>query len=76
MYKYIRTIFLLDETIALAAIKPFYDSIRHCDTLLSKNSHSSKLQVATLINGYFLQNETVPPIKDGPLLIGQIIIYS
>jgi hypothetical protein len=27
---------LLDESIAFAAIKPFYDSIRHCDTLLSK----------------------------------------
>jgi len=34
-----------------------------------KNSHGSKLQVAALTNGSFLQNETGPPIKDGPLLI-------
>jgi hypothetical protein len=69
MNKYIRAIFLLNEAIAFAAIKPFYNSISHSDTLLSKNSHSSKLQVAALTNGSFLQNETGPPIKNGPLLI-------
>jgi len=34
-----------------------------------KISHSSKLQVVTLTNGSFLQNETGPPIKNEPLLI-------
>jgi hypothetical protein len=69
MNKYIRTIFLLNKSIALATIKPLYDSISHSDTLLSKNSHSSKLQVAALTNGAFLQNETEPPIMNRPLLI-------
>jgi hypothetical protein len=36
MNKYIRTIFLLDEAVALAAVKPFYYSISHGDILLSK----------------------------------------
>jgi len=40
-----------------------------------KISHSSKLQDANMANGYFLQNETGPPIKDGPLLIKIIIRY-
>jgi hypothetical protein len=74
MNKHIRTIFLLNEAIAFAAVKPFYNSISHSDALLSKNSHSSRLQVATLTNGTFLQNETGPPIKNGPLLIILIII--
>ena len=34
MHKYIRTIFLLDETIAFTTIKPFYNTIRHNNTLL------------------------------------------
>ncbi len=32
MDKYIRTIFLLDEAITFAVIKPFYNTICHCDT--------------------------------------------
>jgi len=36
MHKYIRAIFLLDEAIAFAAIKPFYNSISHNNTLLVK----------------------------------------
>ena len=32
MNKYIRTIFLLNETVAFAAIKPFYNSFSHSDT--------------------------------------------
>ena len=43
MDKYIRAIFLLDEAVAFAAIKPFYNSINHCSFLLSINSHSFKL---------------------------------
>ena len=37
MNEYIRTIFLLDEAVALAAIKPLYDSFCHCNTLQNKN---------------------------------------
>ena len=73
MNKYIRSIFLLNEAVAFAAVKPFYNSISHNDILLSKISHSSKLEVANLTSGSFLQNETGPPIKDGPLLIVQRI---
>ncbi len=69
MNEYIRAIFLLNKAVAFAAIKPFYYSISHRDTLLSKISHGSKLQVATLTNRSFLQNETGTPIKDAPLLI-------
>jgi hypothetical protein len=69
MNKYIRPIFLLNEAVAFAAVKPFYNSIRHNDILLSKISHSSKLEVANLTNGSFLQNETGLPIKGRPLLI-------
>jgi hypothetical protein len=36
MNEYVRAIFLLDEAIALAAVKPFYYSISHDDILLSK----------------------------------------
>jgi len=39
-----------------------------------KISHGSKLQVASLTNGSFLQNETGPPIKVGPLLIAYTIL--
>jgi hypothetical protein len=73
MDEYVRAIFLLNKAEAFAAVKPFYNSISHSDILLSKNSHGSKLQVATLLNGFFLKNETVPPIKTGLLLIKQII---
>lgn len=38
-----------------------------------KNFQRRKLEDATLTNGLFLQNETVSPIKDGTLLIGQRI---
>jgi hypothetical protein len=34
MDEYIRTIFLLDKTVAFAAVKPLDNSIGHCDTLL------------------------------------------
>jgi hypothetical protein len=40
-----------------------------------KNSQGPRLEDATLTNGYFLQNETGPPIKEGPLLIADIIIH-
>jgi hypothetical protein len=50
MNKYIRTVFLLNEAKTLAAVKPFYNSIRQNDILLSKISHSSKLKVATWAN--------------------------
>jgi hypothetical protein len=43
MNKYIGTIFLFDETIAFAAIKPFNRSINHCRFLLSNISQSFKL---------------------------------
>jgi len=70
MNKHIRSIFLFNETVAFTAVKPFYNASSHSDTLLSKNSHGSKLQVATLANGFFLKNETGSSIKNGPLLIG------
>jgi hypothetical protein len=35
MNKYIRTVFLLNKTVAFAVIKPLYTSISHCDNLLS-----------------------------------------
>jgi hypothetical protein len=73
MHEHIRTIFLLDKAIALAAVKPFYNSISHSAFL--NNSHGSKLQVATLTYGSFPQNETGPPIKAGPLLIILNIAY-
>jgi hypothetical protein len=34
MDEHVRTVFLLDETVALAAVKPFDDSIRHDAILL------------------------------------------
>jgi hypothetical protein len=34
MDKNIRTVFLLDKTIPLAAVKPFYYAISHCNNLL------------------------------------------
>jgi hypothetical protein len=34
MHEYIRTILLFDKTITLAFIKPFYNTIGHCGTLL------------------------------------------
>lgn len=36
MNKDIRTVFLFDETETLAAVKPLYNSVGHCDFLLSK----------------------------------------
>jgi hypothetical protein len=36
MDKYVRSVFLLDEAEAFAGVKPFYDSIGHALTLLSK----------------------------------------
>jgi len=35
MNEYIRPFFLLDKSIPLAAIKPFYNACSHSDTLLS-----------------------------------------
>jgi len=75
MNKYIRSVFLFNETVAFTAVKPFYNAISHRDTLLSNNSHGSKLQVATLTNGFFLKRETGPSMKNGPLLIERTITY-
>jgi hypothetical protein len=36
MNEYVRSVFLLDEAEAFAGVKPFYDSICHAHTLLSK----------------------------------------
>jgi len=47
MNKYIRTILLLNEAIALVVIEPLHDSICHNNILLSNNSHASRLQDAT-----------------------------
>lgn len=69
MDKNIRSIFLLDKSKTFLVAKPLYSSISHCDTLLSKNFHSSRLQAATLANGAFLQSETDPPNKDRPFMI-------
>jgi hypothetical protein len=38
-----------------------------------KSSQSLKLEDATVTNGLLLQNETVPPVTDGTLLIEQIL---
>jgi len=38
-----------------------------------KSSQRRKLEDATLTNGLFLQNETVPLLKDGTLLISLMI---
>jgi len=54
--KYIGTIFLFNKTVTFTVIKPLYSSTCHSDTLLSKNSRSSKLRVATFTNGSSLQN--------------------
>jgi len=43
MDEYIRTVLLLDETVAFAVIEPFYNSINHCSYLLSNNSQSFRL---------------------------------
>jgi hypothetical protein len=43
MHEYIRSIFLFDEAKAFFIAKPFYRSISHSDTLLSKYSHGPKL---------------------------------
>jgi hypothetical protein len=74
MNKYIRTVFLLYEAVALAVIKPLHDSISHSDNLLSKNSQGSKLQVATLDKWIFPSERNRPANKDGPLLITPMII--
>jgi hypothetical protein len=58
MDKNIGSIFLLNKTVPFATIKPFDYSIRHCATSFTLDSLGSKLQVATLTNGCFLQNET------------------
>jgi hypothetical protein len=73
--KYIRTVFLLYEAVALAVIKPLHDSISHGDNLLSKNSQGSKLQVATLDKWTFPSERNRPANKDGPLLIISILIH-
>jgi len=38
-----------------------------------KNSQRLKLEDATVTNGLLLQNETVPPVTEGTLLIEQIL---
>jgi len=56
MNENIRAIFLLYEAVALAIIKPLYDSIRHSRTLLSKNlTWFQTSGCHFLTNGSFLQ---------------------
>jgi hypothetical protein len=43
----IRSLFLLDEAVTLAAVEPFYDTIGHVNFLLSLSSQSFTLQEAT-----------------------------
>jgi len=69
MDKNIWPIFLLNKSKTFLVAEPLHSSIRHRDTLLSKNSHSSRLQVATLANGSFLQSETDPSDIDGSFMI-------
>jgi len=45
--KYVATVFLLNKTESFFIAEPFYDSVCHSDIFFSKNSHGSKLQVAT-----------------------------
>jgi len=44
MNKYIRTIFLFDESKSFSRIKPLYNSICHNDILLSKYFQNLKLE--------------------------------
>ena len=75
MNKYIRAIFLLNEAITFAAIKPLTIPLAIVTHSFQKNFHGSKLQVAALTNGSGLQSETGPPIKNGPLLINRQLYY-
>jgi hypothetical protein len=63
MHKYIRSVFLLNESEPFMVIKPLNSSISHDNILLSKNFQRRKLEGATLTNGLYLQKETVPQIK-------------
>jgi len=66
MNENIRAIFLLYEAVALAIIKPLYDSIRHSRTLLSKNlTWFQTSGCHSLTNGSFLQMKP-PANKDEP----------
>jgi len=67
MHEYIRAIFLFDETIAFFIAKPFYCSISHSDTLLSKNSHGPKLPGATFNKWNFPSERTRPANMGRPL---------
>jgi hypothetical protein len=71
MNKYIRTAFLSNEAKAFLVIKPLYCSIGHSDNLLSKDSNSFKLQVATFDKWVFLQKETGPSTKPSLLSDGR-----
>jgi len=75
MNKHIRSIFLLNKSEAFAVIKPLNNSISHDNILLSKKFSTSQTGGCLLHNGLFLQNETGPPIKDGPLLIVFMAVY-
>ncbi|MEA3429318.1 MAG: hypothetical protein U9Q84_08970, partial [Thermodesulfobacteriota bacterium] len=48
--------------------KPFYNSISHSDTLLSKNFYGSKLQVATFDKWIFPAERNLPINKYKHLL--------
>jgi hypothetical protein len=69
MNKYVRTVFLLDETKPFAVVEPLYYAFCHGDFLLvKKNSLSFRLQVATLANGFFAFSKKLAQIKPEPLL--------
>ncbi|MCJ7680760.1 MAG: hypothetical protein MUP70_08545, partial [Candidatus Aminicenantes bacterium] len=56
--------FLLNESEPFLVAKPLNSSIGHDNILLSqKKFQRCKLEGATMINGLFLQKETVPQIK-------------
>jgi hypothetical protein len=51
-------------------VKPFYSSLRHGVTLLSKYYHGSQLRVATMTNGSYAQ------IKSGLLIMVKLAADS
>ena len=59
MHKHIRSVFLLNETVAFIAAKPLYSTIGHDNILLSQIFQLRLLEDATVENGVLLRNETV-----------------
>jgi hypothetical protein len=59
-----------NEAKTLLVIKPLHCSIGHSDNLLSKDSNSFELQVATLDKWIFPQKETGPSKK--PSLLSDV----